>query len=491
MTPPALPLQEYEARGWPPAKYTPEFHQLDFHRMKGKVKYRALICGIGGGKTAAGVVEAYDWAITFPGCSGAIIAPDFRTWRNVIKPLCEIWWPEGTWKETVKNELVEVYAGGVVSNIFICSASNNEQVKRINGLNLTWFWIEEAARMNLGELAWRYAVGRLRETIAPFRGGWITGSPMGYNWLTDVFGIVTGLPPTAYTHGVTTRTVVDKKTGDETKFWVRGAQSDWNTHNPSDFVSSLLAVYGGDQRFLEQEIYGRILSQTDLIFYNWYPALHIVSHDVAMEIFEKCETRDGAVDWGFGLVAAMTWGGTTKGGWERGTKVTIGEVYGERLTTDILGWHANEQQKKYGTFRWFPDPENQESIRKWKTGCTHKGETFSIRGVVNPKFIRGKKYNQWKASVDQVLVNLAYVSGIDHPSYPEGNGLGGARWYVSERCTNLIKEYKKLLWAPKVIGGQRKREDAMGDRHAIDCERYRALGCRMIHKIQAKLVAGY
>lgn len=467
---------------WPPEDYQPLHHQYDMHLSP--ARFRWLCSGIGGGKTAWAVLEDFDWAIRYPGSTGAIIVPDFRTWRHVVKLEAEKWWPgHGTiWKETKPNELVEVYCGsGVTSKIMIYSASNAEHVRKILGTNLTWFHIEEAGRMLHGEAAWRNATGRLRQK-SPRRGGWVSGSPFGFGWLTDAFGIDTALPPTAYTHGILTKQQKDPKTGVVTDYYVRGAQTDWNIHNPPDYYPSLLSVYGGDARFVEQELHGGIISQSDLIFYGWYPVLHVIPHQAALKLFDRCPHHHGGVDWG-DRVAAMTWGGTTAGGWEHGDVVTIGELYGEHLSAEQMGAHACYINRSYGGFRWYCDPAEPGEIRKWRTTGFRFGDNHypdGVEGTVLPSTIPGKKWNQWLVGINSMRTLMGFERNRDHPAYPKGNRLGGARWYVSEKCTNLINELRDYKWAPVQVGTRERRENAIGAHHAIDTCRYRVLGEQMM-----------
>jgi len=167
-------------------------------------------------------------------------------------------------------------------------------------------------------------------------------------------------------------------------------------------------------------------------------------------------------------------------------------VYGDGLTAEELGAKADALTKEHGRFRWYPDPEDPGSIKKWQTGFTWQGKKYKrVWGTVPPTAIKGRKWNQWKPSIDLMLVYFAYISGAEHPAHAEGNTLGAARWYISERCVHLIDEIKRLQWAPRIVGAQRKREDAVGLRHAIDCERYRALGERMILKVKPELRRGF
>lgn len=484
---------------WPPLDYVPDFHQLDMHMSK--AKYRWLCSGIGGGKTSWGVIEDYDWCQQYPGIRGMIILPKFDAWQTTVEPECQRWWPAGTWSMNwaQKTITIETGAGRPNSTIFIRSAWNRKQVANILGPTLGFGHIDEAARMTLGEQVWKNLTGRLRQADVPQRGIWITGSPMGFGWLTDAFGIDTALPESTYTHGVITKR--EEQFGITTEFYVRGAETAWNTHNPPDYLASLLTVYSGDPRFMAQELRGRILSHEGMILHNFYRPLHVVPHNVAMKIFKRCRTYHGGMDWGETAPAAMTWGGTTKGGWRSGTMVIIGEYYRPQTEAERLGALAWEVTNKFRAgedrvpgferFRWYCDPEDPGSIRKLKTGFVWEGQQYrAVPGLIRPRDIPGKKWNQWKPGVDTLRILLSYVRNIDHPAWPADNKAGGSRVYVSERCVNLIKEIVNWKQFP-IEAGKPIREGAVGESHAIDTWRYQALGERMVSQVKKGLKPGF
>lgn len=481
---------------WPSPDYVPEWHQYDMHHSN--ATYRWLCSGIGGGKTAWGVIEDYEWCRRYPGIRGMLILPKFDAWETTVKPECDRWWPASTWECDWQRKTITIDTGEgrPPSTIFIRSAWNRQQIQNILGPTLGFFHIDEAARMQLGHLVWRNVTGRLRQADVPHRGGWITGSPMGFCWITDAWGIDTGLPDTAYTHGLITKRETYEDI--ETTYYVRGAETAWNTHNPPDYLANLLSVYGGDDRFMAQELRGRIISSEGLIFYNFFRPLHIVPHDVAMKIFRTCRDFTAAVDWGETAPAAMTWGGFTRGNWRSGIHVTIGEYYAPQSEAEKLGaaaWEITEQARRdvehFQAFRWYPDPEDPASIRKWRTGFEYQGRSYPpVPGLVLPRSLPGKKWNQWKAGIDLLRLLMGYVSKVDHPAYPEGNRLGASRYYVSERCVNLIKEITRYRQNPIEVG-KPIREGAVGDDHAIDCERYRVLGERMRQEIRPQKRRGF
>ena len=138
-------------------------------------KYRAFIGGIGSGKTFAGVVEILKQPA---GSRGAVIAPTYNMLKKApIRSFLEMTETNNLLKSFNKSELVAELHNG--TKIDFMTADNPE---RLRGLNLGWFWLDEAAMMN--DDTWLIMLGRLR--LNPGR-AWITTTPKGFNWLYKTF----------------------------------------------------------------------------------------------------------------------------------------------------------------------------------------------------------------------------------------------------------------------------------------------------------------
>lgn len=142
---------------------------------RSSARFRALIGGVGSGKTRGGCVEVLRQA---PGSIGMVVAPTFPMLRDaVLRSFLDLARRGGildSWREgTMTAQLIDG------KTILFRSADDPD---RLRGPNLSWFWLDEAALMD-GDV-WRVMLGRLR--LLPGR-AWVTTTPKGHNWLYDVF----------------------------------------------------------------------------------------------------------------------------------------------------------------------------------------------------------------------------------------------------------------------------------------------------------------
>lgn len=206
--------------------------QLEF--WKSSEKYRAFIGGIGSGKTYAGVIEIFKQQ---PGTRGAVISPTYnmlkkspvRTFEDLARKAKII-------KSFNKSELTAELINGV--KIDFMTADNPE---RLRGLNLNWFWIDEAALVNYE--TWLIMLGRLR--LAPMN-AWITTTPRGFNWVYDVFG-------------------KEKK---EDHVCIHSA-TDENVFLPESYIKSVRSQY--TSHFAKQELEGAFIDvNNSMVKRNWW-----------------------------------------------------------------------------------------------------------------------------------------------------------------------------------------------------------------------------
>jgi predicted phage terminase large subunit-like protein len=179
--------KEFESLGFEPpprAKPTSEFLQsqpIQVHEaqrifLENDSRWKAFIGGRGSGKTFAGCLEAQKEAGRQV-CTGAIVAPTFPMLRDGILPLWNEIVPRGLIKQYLKSEMTAIMANG--SRIIFRSADDPD---RLRGLNLSWFWLDEAAYMD--RAVWAIATATLREKGRAGK-AWITTTPAGFNWIYD------------------------------------------------------------------------------------------------------------------------------------------------------------------------------------------------------------------------------------------------------------------------------------------------------------------
>ncbi len=158
--------------------YKPFEKQRLFHYSQ--KKFRALIGGIGSGKTKAGVQEVFRVCAMHPGVNGIVVAPTYRMLHDVTRleflSVCEK--TPGLLVDFNKGEDTAVLVSD--NTVFFRSADDPEKLR---GPNVGWFYADESAMM--AEMAWNVLIGRLRLEPAL---GWTTTTPKGKNWLYRVFG---------------------------------------------------------------------------------------------------------------------------------------------------------------------------------------------------------------------------------------------------------------------------------------------------------------
>ena len=122
--------------------------------------------GVGAGKTMAGVLQT----LRMPaGSVGCVVAPTYPILRDVVLPALE------STGAIVKPNL-QAYAFKLAGNrtVLLRSATHPD---RLRGLNLDWFWMDEAAYCK--EEAYDVLLGRLRHDPQRY---WLTTTPKRDSW---------------------------------------------------------------------------------------------------------------------------------------------------------------------------------------------------------------------------------------------------------------------------------------------------------------------
>jgi PBSX family phage terminase large subunit len=211
---------------------------------------------------------------------GAIVAPTTTMVKDVIIPLMrelgllDRW----TYKSSHTEEPgIHTPEGG---RILILSADNRRTIERLAGLNLAYWWVDEAARVP--ERALEILEQRLR--VGRYRNGYVTTTPMGRDHVHDFF--------------------IDEQAG-ETRDWGTARLHDTgdrlsilnvptfaNPHTPSDFKDEMRQKSG---QIFDREVMGEFTDFEGLV-YKWFSrADHVVPADDLPETYDR--TIYG-LDWG-------------------------------------------------------------------------------------------------------------------------------------------------------------------------------------------------
>jgi len=167
--------------------YNPLPHQVKFHTCG--AKYRAMVSGVGGGKTKMGCREIIKWTQLYPGgryLIGRLTASSLRdttqkTFFDELDPaLIE------HWHETHGRLLVRTPVHNVFSEVLF---RHLDEAGPLGSLDIDGFWIDEAHEPEGGEVpesTFRMLQARLRGTVGPLR-GFVTTNSGGRDWVYNWF----------------------------------------------------------------------------------------------------------------------------------------------------------------------------------------------------------------------------------------------------------------------------------------------------------------
>jgi PBSX family phage terminase large subunit len=399
---------------WKPFPKQKVFHD-DGH------KFRALITGVGFGKTAAGANEFLKMAVTHPNSLHAIIAPNGKILNNATLPeFFKYARPLIKYERKSKNMIYLV--GG--AQVVYLTADNLRHVDRIRGLTLGSFWADEGS-LFLDDF-WKILVGRLRSRGGPLR-GIVTATPKGMNWM--------------YWRFVKKAHRKNKQTNPNASeyAWFGGSTLD-NPYTPQEYKDTLLSEYTG--MFLKQEIYGEFVGFEGQVYSQFRQDLHVIKEDPAPE---KIREWTYGVDWGWRhpmvcLLIAYD---------NDGNAYVLHEFYESNVTVDTL-------------IEWF-------KTKREEIGKTHNIST-GYGDPAEPQFIQA--FNN--AGIPMQAADHAIIPGINEVSkmLEPDKTTGKPRLYVHERCANTIDEFGRYRFKD-VIEGQASQENPLKIHDdAMDAMRY-------------------
>ena len=143
-------------------------------------RFSFYVGGVGAGKTFAGALRALVRALEQPGSLGLIGAPTYpmlrdATQRTFFELLEQYALSRGEDAALIKS-FQKVEGHLTLANGSEILFRSLDAPDRIRGLNLAWFWLDEAPLC--GYYAWQILKGRLRQPGYDLA-GWATGTPHG------------------------------------------------------------------------------------------------------------------------------------------------------------------------------------------------------------------------------------------------------------------------------------------------------------------------
>ncbi len=232
--------------------------QADFYRAGNP--YAAYVGGRGIGKSLTLILDAIDYAETYPGSTQVFTEPQFSMIEDVVLPHLNRYWGRRrgdgiNWNESSPINIV--VSGSRDSEIWLRSAQSvAEDVRR--GPNLARGLMDEASVGNQ-ELAFKVIDGSVRDMRFPNRQMKVTGTPQGRNWLWRVFRSEQRVSNVSFV----TATSMD---AEDCGFL------------PEGWCEQRAALYGGwDSPFARQELGGQFLEMAGQVFGQFSRSVHVRS----------------------------------------------------------------------------------------------------------------------------------------------------------------------------------------------------------------------
>lgn len=347
-------------------------------------RYYAYVSGVGAGKTHGGMQRTWHnmerWNA---GDMGAIVAPTTTMIKDVILPLMREAGLMDRWEyKSMHTDEPGIHSPNG-SRALILSADNRRTTERLRGLNLAWFWLDEASQVS--ERAFEILTQRLR--VGDYQNGFITTTPQGKNYLYDFF--VDEDAGTTYQHGEAE--VHEHGAGDRLALlrvptWANPFTGD---HYKADMRAKEGQVY-------EQDILGRFVDFEGRV-YPWFDDANLRAEREA-----NIHTMAYGVDWGHtNPFAIAAWAWTNRREW-----VCVDEVRETGLDYDDMVDAARQLQADHKPGPFYCGPDEPAAITMFK-----------------------------RAGLDAMKAENAVLPGLQYVSSLRDN------LYVVEECQQLINEF--------------------------------------------------
>lgn len=392
--------------------YKPFDKQLQFHNSK--AKFRAIITGVGGGKTCAGANELLKMALQHPKSLHLILAPTGKIMQHATLPEFEKYAKPfiTSWRRSENT----IFIGE--TKIVYLTADNIRHVERLRGLTIGSYWMDECAMFMA--LIFEILRGRMRSKYGPLRGIGTT-TPRGYNWVHSFF--------VKKKHPIFKKMLADP----ENYEWFNWTSFD-NPHLPEEFITDLKNI--PDSPYKDQEVLGKFTSFEGQVYKMFDPAVNIISKKdlpIMKEYIYCC-------DWGYthplvGIIIGFDSDGrayVVEEYYERGSRVPI-----------LIDWML-ERKEKYKLNEGYGDPSEPQFIME-----------FDEKGL-----------NMYPAD-NSVAPGIRTVSEMLVPA-----GDGKPRLFVVEDCENTLEEFTNYKYKDNSADVAGKDEPVKLNDDAMDALRY-------------------
>jgi phage terminase large subunit-like protein len=391
-------------------------------------RFSFYVGGVGAGKTFAGALRALAYALDHPGSVGLIGAPTYPMLRDAtqrtvfdlldgLRARADAPGPAGPATAGPVAGPVAGEAGGtrgarlpdggrvataweytyrkVENHLLLPNGSeilfrSLDEPDRVRGLNLAWFWLDEAALC--GYYAWQILKGRLRQQgFERQTAGWATGTPHGRDGFARDFELAPQPHHALY----------------------RASTLENAAHLPPDYVADL----GLSGALYDQEVLGLFTAFEGLVYPFAFEVIEGHAGNVRAPGAEQRFTRViGGVDWGYtNPTAALVFG---LDGDDRAWQ--LDEFYQRRAPLDATVLPALcALTRRYGVSAWYGGPDEPEHLAALQAALLREGLACHVLPAEHAL----------RPGIQTVLRLL----GV------RGDGTRGL--YVAPRCVATLAEY--------------------------------------------------
>jgi phage terminase large subunit-like protein len=385
--------------------------QWDF--VHSRARFSLYIGGIGAGKTFAGAARATLRALEDGGSLGLVGAPTWAMLRDTTQRALFELLPRQAIRHYYRSERRIALRNG--SEILLRSL---DQPDFARGLNLAWFWLDEAPLC--GYYAWEVLKGRLRQP-GHTTAAWATGTPHGRDGFARDFEQAPRRNHALF------------------------RASTWsNAHNlPPDFVADL----GYSGAFEQQEVNGLFVAFEGLV-YTLDRSPGGALRDPAERGGAPWARVIGGVDWGYtNPSAALVFARDGDGAfWQ------VAEFYQRRASLEETLLPAIVAlTREHAVEEWYCGPDEPEHIEALRLALSRAGLSARVT----------RADNAVRAGIQTMTALLAR----------RADGRRGL--YIAPQMMHTLAEYDQYRYATAAASGRDPAEQPIKQNdHALDATRY-------------------